>query len=108
MNSKYGLCVVAAALVADRGARMPVHANVVVVEHMRRHPVDQRGIGRCEVAPARNFRRAVSGRGGRHDLLHQLHGLFVGTRDHRADAIEHADARTVRFCRTVSRIGMST
>ena len=78
---------------------MPVHADIVVVEHVRRDPVDQRGIGGRQVAPARNFRRAVVAGVGWHDLRHEPHRLLVRARDHGADAIEHTDARTERGSR---------
>ena len=79
----------------ERGARMPVHADIVIVEHMRRHAVDERGVAGRQVAPARDLRRAVIAGRGRHHLRHQLHGRLVRARDHGADAVEHADARAV-------------
>jgi hypothetical protein len=74
---------------------MPVHADVVIVENMRRDAVDQRGVACRQIASAGDLRRAVIAGRGRHHLRDKLHGRLVGARDHGADAIEHADARAV-------------
>ena len=78
----------------ERGARMPVHAHIVVIEHMRRDAVDQRGIGRRQIAADRDFRCAVIRRRRRNHSGDDLHGLFVRPGDHGADTVEHSDART--------------
>jgi hypothetical protein len=75
---------------------MPVHADVVIVEHVRGDAVHQRGIPGREIAAAGDFRRAVVAGVGGHDLRDELDRLLVRARDHRADAIEHADARAER------------
>src|SRR5262245_2523212 len=74
-------------------AWMAVHADVVIVEYVSRRAIDQRRIGRREVASRGNFGRAIVCRGGGRDPRDELWRLFARTGNHRSNAVEHADAR---------------
>ena len=72
-------------------AGMAAQRHVVVVERMRRGAVDPGGFGRRALFVAEGKRGGAVGR--RQHLFHDAHAILAAAGDHRADAVDEAEAR---------------